>query len=103
MRMLCPSAQPISSSPRRKAACGPPTPDHARWSPHRDSDPLYAIALLRVCRERSYDRRAAEKPDELPPPHSITSSASAVAEGMSTPMDLPVLKWLKNESLLLRK
>jgi hypothetical protein len=36
------------------------------------TDPGHFSRLLRACRERPASRRAAEKRDELAPPHSIT-------------------------------
>src|SRR5262249_37484486 len=48
--------------------------------------------LLRLCRKRPR-RRSAESQDELPPPHSITSSASADSEGGTViPSALAVLR-----------
>ena len=43
----------------------------------QESDACKLRRLLRPCRERPRRRRAAEQRDELAPPHSITSSASA--------------------------
>jgi hypothetical protein len=46
-------------------------------APYEHADAPYAVALLRVCRERPH-RRAADPSDELAPSnHSITSSARA--------------------------
>jgi len=42
---------------------------------HQHANPPHTIALLCVRRERPRGRRAAESQDDLPPPHSITSSA----------------------------
>src|SRR6516225_8102038 len=57
--------------------------------------PITGIAgrCARARRERPRDRRAAEKRDELPPLHSITSSASASSvSGTSRPRALAVLR-----------
>jgi hypothetical protein len=48
---------------------------------------------LRTCHERPSRRRAPEKRDELPPYHSITSSARASSDGgTSRPSALAVLR-----------
>src|SRR5262245_62600233 len=48
--------------------------------------------LLRPCRQRPHYRRAAEERDEMPPPHSITSSARASSVcGTSMPSALAVV------------
>src|SRR5262245_60063274 len=44
---------------------------------HPNPDAPHALALLRARRERPRCSRAADERDELPPPHSITSSARA--------------------------
>src|SRR5262249_54871244 len=58
--------------------------------------------LLRPCRERP-SRRAAEQRDELPSPHSITSSAvpSSVA-GTSSPRTLAVCRLMTNSNFAAR-
>jgi hypothetical protein len=47
-----------------------------RGRAHEHPDAPHSLALLRARRERPR-RRAAEQGDEIPPPHSITSSARA--------------------------
>src|SRR5262249_2543447 len=44
--------------------------------PHKHADAPHAVALRRACRRRPC-RRTPEPHDELPPSHSITSSATA--------------------------
>src|SRR5262245_532740 len=57
--------------------------------------------LLRPRRERPRNRRAAEQRDELPPPHSITSSASCWrCKGTSRPTALAVLRLIRNSNLV---
>ena len=43
----------------------------ARRESLENADPPHAVGLLRVRRERPYDRRAADKPDELAPSHCL--------------------------------
>src|SRR5262249_12244477 len=53
--------------------------------------------LLSSRRERPRGSRAAEQPDELPPPHSITSSASSTNEsGIVSPIALAALRLMIN-------
>src|SRR5262245_21131121 len=52
-------------------------------TPHQHADPSHPVGLLRVRRER-HRRRAADERNELPPYHSITSSAQAISEGGTT-------------------
>src|SRR5262249_39914252 len=55
--------------------------------------------LLRLCRKRPR-RRPAESQDELPPPHSITSSAVAsIVWGKFSPSALAVLRLMTNSNL----
>src|SRR5262249_44805395 len=57
--------------------------------------------LLRPCRQRPHYRRAAEKRDEMPPPHSITSSARASSVGgISRPSALAVGILMTNSNLV---
>jgi hypothetical protein len=51
-----------------------------RRAERNECKPDWASVLLRARRERPYSR-AAEQRDELPPPHSITSSARASSVG----------------------
>src|SRR5262249_38987079 len=61
------------------------------------SNASHAFGLLRPRRERPRCRRAAEKRDELAPPHSITSSASASSlSGTSSPSVFAVLRLMTN-------
>src|SRR5262249_7076910 len=56
--------------------------------------------LLRARRERPC-RCAAESPNELPPPHSITSSARASSDGgKSRPIALAVLRFTTSSNLV---
>jgi hypothetical protein len=41
---------------------------------HQHANPPHALGLLRTNGERNTRRRPAKPRDELPPPHSITSS-----------------------------
>src|SRR5262249_28405024 len=57
--------------------------------------------LLRARRERPRSRGAAEKPDELTAPHSITSSASNwIALGTSMPSALAVCMLITSSNLV---
>src|SRR5262249_56349306 len=47
----------------------------------KDADARRPTRRLRPCRQRPRYRRAAEERDEMPPPHSITSSARASSVG----------------------
>jgi hypothetical protein len=56
---------------------------------------------LRACRERPCSRRAADQPNELPPSHSITSSARASTDGgTSRPSALAVLRLMTSSNLV---
>src|SRR5262245_40620698 len=67
---------------------------------HKNTDPPYAITLLRARRQRPR-RRAAEQRDELAAFHSITSSARASTDaGSSKPCDLAVLRLITSSYLL---
>src|SRR5262249_16142695 len=60
-------------------------------SRHQDAEAPHPVALLRMRPERSSDCCAAEKGDELAPPHSITSSARPRSgNGIETPSALAV-------------
>src|SRR5262249_9188881 len=57
--------------------------------------------ILRPCRERPADQRAAEQRDQRPPLHSITSSARAMSiRGTSRPSALAVLKFMANKNFV---
>src|SRR5262245_1311110 len=57
--------------------------------------------LLRACRERPRDRRAAEKRDELAAFHSITSSARAMrVGGTSRPSAFAVVRLMTRSNLV---
>ena len=59
----------------------------------RAQQPTRPVLLLRPRRERPR-RRAANQRDELPPPHSITSSARASSmEGSSSPSFFAVFRF----------
>src|SRR5262249_3499360 len=60
--------------------------------PEQEANPSHKFPL-RTRRERPGHRRAAEKTNELAPPHSITSSARASSEGGTVrPSALAVLR-----------
>jgi hypothetical protein len=68
---------------------------------HEHADPPHAVGLLRPRRERPSDRRAAHQRDELPSPHSITSSVIARSPGgTSMPSVLAVLRLMTNSNLV---
>src|SRR6266567_5118740 len=59
-------------------------------------DAADSIRSLRASRDRPR-RRSTEKPDELPPPHSITSSAASItAGGIVSPRAFAVLRFTSN-------
>src|SRR5262249_60568755 len=63
---------------------------------HQDADPTLSIRLLRARGERPRCR-AAEKRDELAPPHSMTWSARATTVGGTVrPSGLAGLRLAKN-------
>src|SRR5262249_41688427 len=65
---------------------------------HQHCDSAHPVGLLRACRNWPR-RRAAEKSDELSPPHSITSLASAsTLGGMTRPSALPVLRLMTSSN-----
>jgi hypothetical protein len=55
---------------------------------HHYGDPPHPVGLLRVRRERPTGGNTAEKPDELAPSHSITSSARASTVGGSSKLSI---------------
>jgi hypothetical protein len=67
---------------------------------HQYSDPPHPLGLLRARGERPCRRRAAEKREELAPPHSITSSARASSEGgTSRPSAFAVIRLMTSSNL----
>src|SRR5262245_16497198 len=59
---------------------------------HQHCDPAHPVRLLRACRKWPR-RRAAEKSDELSPPHSRTSLARATnTSAKETPSDAAVFR-----------
>src|SRR6516165_11416585 len=67
---------------------------------HQNSDPAHPLALLRARREGPR-RRAAEQRDEVPPPHSITSSARCCKNhGTSSPSAFAVLRFMTRSNLV---
>ena len=67
---------------------------------HQHADAAHAIGRLRARGERP-GRRAAEKGDEIPPPHSITSSARTSNEGgTSRPSALAVTRLMARSNLV---
>ena len=68
---------------------------------HEYADPPHALGLLRAQTASSTRRRAAEKRDELAPPHSITSSAiESSAGGTSMPSARAVCRLMTNSNLV---
>src|SRR6516225_7384902 len=66
-----------------------------------DADPPHALSLLRAYRERPRGCRAAEKRNERPALHSITSSASASSlSGTASPSAFAVLRLMINSNLV---
>src|SRR5262249_18003425 len=64
-------------------------------------NPSVPLRFLSAGREWPHCGRAAEKGDEIPPPHSITSSARASSVGgMVMPSDLAVLILTTSSTLL---
>src|SRR5207244_12368427 len=62
---------------------------------------LHRADLLRTCDERPCGCRAAEQPDELAPPHSITSSASATSlSGIARPSAFAVVRLMASSILV---
>src|SRR5262245_25838128 len=72
-----------------------------RGGAHEHADTSHLVGLLRACRERPCDCRAAEQRDELAPPHhSITSLASASSlSGIWRPSALAVLRLMTRRNL----
>ncbi len=65
----------------------------------KHSDPSNSVGLLRLRRQRPRSR-AAEQRDELPPLHSITSSATASSVGgTSRPSAFAVLRLMTSSNL----
>src|SRR5262245_15417172 len=69
---------------------------------HKNTDPPYAITLLRARHPRPCHRRPAEQPNEVATTdHSITSSARASSVGgTSRPSALAVLRLITNSYLV---
>src|SRR5262249_48208269 len=68
---------------------------------HEHADAPHRLSRLRPRRKRPAGRRAAEQRDELPPLHSITSSARASkVGGISAPIDLAVFKLMTKSNLV---
>src|SRR5262249_6051109 len=55
----------------------PTTGRHSLGGAHQDDNAANGPRLLRMCGDRPYSCPTTEQPDELAPPHSITSSAVA--------------------------
>src|SRR3974390_2017795 len=68
---------------------------------NEDADAPDPFGLLRPYYERPRRRRAAEKRDELAPPHSITSSARASTDGgIVRPRAFAVLRLMTSSYLV---
>src|SRR5262245_9613630 len=73
----------------------------SRREGHEHPDTTHPLRLLRARRERPPGRRAAEERNEMPPPHSITSSARASSvAGTSRPSALAVLRLITRSYLV---
>src|SRR5262245_1793569 len=69
--------------------------------PLGESDLFHPGRPFRPCRERPRCRRTADERDELAPPHSITSSASARSiGGTSRPSVLAVLRLITSSNFV---
>src|SRR6478672_6150602 len=67
----------------------------------QDANTAHTLALLRPSTERPRRCRAAEQHDELPPLHSITSSARAISDGGTVrPSVLAVLRLITSSYLV---
>src|SRR5262245_28569630 len=65
----------------------------------KDADPPHFLGRLCETGPRQGHRRAAEQRDELPPSHSITSSARAISvAGTSRPSAFAVLRLITSSS-----
>src|SRR6266568_2888061 len=84
--------------PEKRTPCAPPTrfgKECSRDCRMENRYPLLRCRLLRACRERPRDYSAANKRNELAPPHSITSSARASTwGGSSRPSVFAVLRFI---------
>src|SRR5262249_23112995 len=70
------------------------------WTGVQAADAISPPGFLRARRERPC-RRPAEKRDECPPPHSITSSAARSSVcGIVSPSDLAVLRLMTSSNLV---
>src|SRR5258707_13398859 len=68
---------------------------------HENANSSHRVILLRPRRKRPTGRRAAEQRDELPPPHSITSSALASrVGGISRPSVFAVLRLITRSNFV---
>src|SRR3954452_25143802 len=77
---------------------GAKAPDGGERAVHQEDDPEQS-RLLRKCRGRPCSR-ALHPRDELPPPHSITSSARARSVGGGSPPSLfAVLKFIASSNV----
>ena len=64
------------------------------------TDPPHPVGLLLARRERLGDRRAADKGEELAPPHSITFSTRRRNDsGIDSPIAFAVLRLMTNSNL----
>src|SRR6516225_10673155 len=101
IRMLPPSVQPNCCSFCLNAASRALTISIVRGPVREHTDPPHLLGLLRARGERPRHRPATEQSDELPPPHSITSSARLSSEsGTVRPRALAVLRLRTNSTLV---
>src|SRR5262249_14793475 len=81
--------------------CGRPLLSRKGCPAAKDPDNRSLRRLLRAHRERPCCRRAAEKRDERPPLHSITSSARASSVGgISRPSNLAAVRLMMSSNLV---
>ena len=67
---------------------------------HEDADTAHAIVLLRAGGKRPRCCQAADKRDEIPPPHSITSSARVISDcGKVSPIAAAALRLTESVNL----
>src|SRR5215471_10632661 len=68
---------------------------------HQDPDTPHAFAVLCASSDRPRDRNTAQKRNEVPPPHSITSSARArIVGGTVSPSVFAALRLMTSLNVL---
>ena len=89
-------SSPIAAAPAERCHASLPLGIISGYA-HKYADAPHSVRPLRARREWPRRRRSAEQRDELPPLHSITSSARASREGgISSPSALAVLRLMTN-------